>query len=312
MKKILLLSIIMLVCLCGVSQRGGVFRGNKEREKQQKEFDHFGPEMVFIKGGRFQMGSNNGDSDEKPVHSVRVSDFWMGKYEVTNEEYCAFLNDYGSDKVKSGDYSGESMMYFSGSWKGEKCRIYKRGSSYKVESGYGKYPVIYVTWYGANEYCKWLSGKTGKSYRLPTEAEWEYAAGNGSKHTKYSWGNNFPSGKRGGNVADETAKREFSDWTIFEGYTDGYVYVAPVGKFYSNDFGLYDMTGNVWEWCSDWYGAYSSSSQSDPQGPSSGSIRVDRGGGWGSYASYCRVADRFSINPTGSIGDMGFRVASRF
>ncbi|MBN2663421.1 MAG: SUMF1/EgtB/PvdO family nonheme iron enzyme, partial [Bacteroidales bacterium] len=128
------------------------------------------PQTVFITGGTFRMGSNDGYSDEKPVHSVTVSDFYMGKYEVTNEEFCVFLNDYGSDKVKSGT-CGQTMIY-EHSW-----GVQKSGSSWVSASGYDKYPVIYVTWYGANEYCNWLSQKTGKKYRLPTEAEWEYAAG---------------------------------------------------------------------------------------------------------------------------------------
>ncbi len=255
------------------------------------------PEMVFINGGTFQMGSNDGDSGEQPVHRVTVSDFYIGKYEVTNEEYCYFLNDYGSDKVKSGAYSGESMINFSGSWKAEKCRIIQRGANYSVESGYSKYPVIYVTWYGANEYCQWLSRKTGKTYRLPTEAEWEYAAGGGSIHQKY---------------AGTDSENSLSSYAWYDDNSGSKTH--KVGTKSPNKFGLYDMAGNVWEWCNDWYDSdyYDSSPSRNPKGPSSGSVRVFRGGSWLNFASDCRVAIRIYDFPTFSSYNIGFRVAARF
>lgn len=157
------------------------------------------PEMVRIPGGTFRMGSNNGNDEEKPVHRVTVSDFYMGKYEVTNAQYCAFLNEKGNQKQDT-----IAWLDTDGSWGDEYCRIYAEGDIFKVEKGYENYPVIYVSWYGAKAYCDWLSEKTGKKYRLPTETEWEYAAGNGEKHTKYSWGDEEPAGKKGGNVSDET------------------------------------------------------------------------------------------------------------
>ena len=148
-------------------------------------------------------------------------------------------------------------------------------------------------------------------YRLPTEAEWEYAAGNGEKHTKYSWGDGAPSGKRGGNVADESAKRVYSGWTIFEGYDDGYVHTAPVGSYFPNELGIYDMTGNVWEWCNDWYGSdyYSQSPSNNPHGPSSGEDRVLRGGSWYDRPLSCRVANHFYNVPSNSNRYVGFRIA---
>jgi formylglycine-generating enzyme required for sulfatase activity len=260
--------------------------------------------FIKIEGGTFQMGSEEGDSDEKPVHSVTLSSFYMGAYEVTNEEYCQFLNAKGNQTE-----GGVEWINLSGAYDDEKCRIIKNGSTFSVQTGYERYPVIYVSWYGAKAYCDWLSAKTGLPYRLPTEAEWEYAAGNGAKHTKYSWGNGLPSGKKGGNVADETAKKRYSDWTIFEGYTDGYVYSAPVGSFEPNELGLYDMSGNVWEWCWDWYGAYPTSSQTDPIGADSGSYRVRRGGSWLSVPVNARCAYRGNFTPGFRSDDLGFRLA---
>jgi len=257
-------------------------------------------DMALIRGGTFQMGSNEG-TDEQPVHSVTVSDFYMGKYEVTNAAFAKFLNAKGNQSE-----GGATWIDLDGKWEGEKCRISQSGSSFKIESGYENYAVICVSWYGAVAYCKWL----GDQYRLPTEAEWEYAAGNGSRHTKYSWGDGSPSGKKGGNVADKTAKARHSGWTVFENYTDGHVYTAPVGQFDPNDFGLYDMTGNVWEWCSDWYGSdyYKNTLSKDPKGPGSGNYRVLRGGSWRSNPEYCRVAFRFNDDPLIRDLDFGFRV----
>jgi len=247
--------------------------------------------MVLVQGGTFKMGSRNGGIDEKPVHSVTVSSFYISKYEVTNEEFCKFLNAYGSDKVKSGSYSGQTMIYDkkSGSYP---WGVYKSGSSWYPISGYAKHPVIYVTWYGANEYCKWLSQTTGKTYRLPTEAEWEYAARGGvdthGRAYQYAGSNNI----------DDVA------WYSSNSGNKTH----PVGTKSPNSLGIYDMSGNVWEWCSDWYGSYSSSSQTNPQGASSGSNRVRRGGGWNYHAAGCRVADRYSLTPTYSNDYLGFRV----
>ncbi len=270
------------------------------------------PDMVFIRGGTFQMGSEEGSDVEKPVHSVTVGDFYMGRYEVTVAEFKRFIDDTGyiTDAEKNG---GEgSSIFINGQWE------LKAGIDWRCDAE-GKlrpereyhHPVVHVSWNDAVAYCDWLSRKTGRRYRLPTEAEWEYAAGNGSRHTKYSWGDGAPSGRKGGNVADETAKKRFSDWTIFPGYSDGYVFTAPVGSFAPNDFGLYDMSGNVSEWCNDWYieGYYRNSPSVNPTGPSSGAHRVVRGGSWGSYPEGCRVASRGGFTPDYRAGIIGFRLA---
>jgi len=261
------------------------------------------PETVHISGVTFTMGSDE-SSDEYP-HQVTLSNFRMKKTETTNAEYCLFLNERGNQTE-----GGREWINLEGSYDDEKCRIYKSGSTFKVESGYENYPVIYVSWYGAKAYCDWLSGKTGKNIHLPTEAQWEYAAGNGSKHTKYSWGNGAPAGKKGGNVADESAKRKYSSWEIFDGYDDGYVYTAPVGKFEPNEFGLYDMSGNVWEWCQDWYATdfYKTNTQTkDPCNTTPSNIRVVRGGSWINNPSNCRVAFRNWFIPNYWYNYLGFR-----
>ncbi len=234
--------------------------------------------MVYVKGGTFKMGSNK-SSDEKPIHSVIVSDFYIGKYEVTNEEFCKFLNAYGSDKVKNGIYSGEIMIYLSNEKYDAKYDwgIHKSGSRWTPVSGKESHPVIYVTWFGANEYYKWAGG------RLPTEAEWEYAAGGGSTHQKYSGTNS------------ESSLGNYAWYSSNSGSK-----THAVGTKSPNKLGIYDMSGNVYEWCSDWYdsGYYSSSSSNNPTGASSGSPRVYRGGSWNSGATYCRVAYRYGNYPT--------------
>ena len=218
------------------------------------------PEFVAVKGGTFQMGSNSGRIDEKPVHSVTVSDFNISKTEVTFEQYDAFCDATGRDKP---DDEG---------W------------------GRGNRPVIYVDWQDAFDYCEWMSKTTGETYRLPTEAEWEYAARGGSKSKGYTYsgGNNlYAVAWYDNNSRDKT---------------------HPVAQKQPNELGLYDMSGNVYEWCSDWYGDYSSSPQTDPQGSNSEEYRVLRGGGWLHHDSGCRVAFRLGYSPDGRYNFYGFRL----
>ncbi|HHD82870.1 MAG TPA: hypothetical protein ENK92_02065, partial [Bacteroidetes bacterium] len=258
-------------------------------EQKQKTYDN----MVFVQGGTFQMGSNNGNDDEEPIHSVTVSDFYIGKYEVTNAEYIEFLNAKGVSS--NGSYGGTEYIDMDD----EDCavgyrngRFYFRGSSYAEDKNC---PVIEVTWFGAKAYCKWKGG------RLPSEAEWEYAARGGNKRRsvslsgvedyKYSGSNNI------GSVA----------W--YDGNSDNKTH--PVGTKQPNELGIYDMSGNVWEWCNDWYGKYyyQNSPKNNPQGPNSGEYSVLRGGSW-SYNDYgCRVADRGRYDRDAGDYDFGFRFA---
>ncbi len=162
-----------------------------------------------------------------------------------------------------------------------------------------EHPVVNVSWNDAVAFCEWLSKQEGKRYRLPTEAEWEYACRAGST-TRFSNGDDPERPGDVGNVADGTAKAKYPKWNGTITARDGYVYTAPVGTFRPNGFGLYDMHGNVWEWCSDWYDQsyYANSPVEDPQGPATGSDRVVRGGGWFGSPVTCRSAIRPGFNPS--------------
>ncbi|MFN8349488.1 MAG: SUMF1/EgtB/PvdO family nonheme iron enzyme [Spirosomataceae bacterium] len=267
--------------------------------------------MVAIPGGTFDMGSNEGEEDEKPIHTVTVSGFYMGKYEVTVAQFAQFVaaTNYQTDAEKAGSSrlwdSGKNVFYDS---TGIHWRCGADGSR-RPAADYN-HPVLHVSYNDAVAFCAWLSKTENKPYRLPTEAEWEYAAGNGPTHAKYSWGNSDTSGQEG-NVADESFKKKFN-YQIFTGYTDGYIYTAPVGSFKPNKLGLHDMTGNVFEWCSDWYDKsyYAVSSSSNPTGPTTGTYRVLRGGSWYSTPYYARVAFRNNSAPDHRNYGVGFRVVS--
>ncbi len=235
-----------------------------------------GIEFVFIQGGSFEMGnvSGEGRDDEKPVHTVTVSGFYLGKTEVTVAQYRIF------------------------------CNATNRKIPRKPEWGWqDDHPVVHVSWDDAVAFCTWAG------CRLPSEAEWEYAARNRGERIRYSWGNAFPLGKKGGNVADESVRQAHPDWILFNGYDDGYVHTAPVGSFESNALGLYDMTGNVFEWCADWYGVYGETPQTDPRGPGSGTFRVLRGFSWVNDPLFCSTSSRFKNKPKISFDCYGFRAA---
>ena len=224
--------------------------------------------MKLVEGGTFQMGATSeqgGDAafNEKPVHYVTLNNFYIGETEVTQALWKAVM---------------ESEPTYNGGW----------------ENKYGKgnhYPAYRVSWNDVQEFIRKLNQMTGKNFRLPTEAEWEYAARGGkkSKGFKYTGSDNLD------NVA----------W--FENNSKGKTNHVK-GKS-ANELGLYDMLGNVWEWCQDWYGEYSSSPQTDPTGPTSGSSRVLRGGSWYSYAEYCRVSNRLYSKPELRHNLNGFRLA---
>ncbi len=234
-------------------------------------------EMILVTGGSFMMGASDGDQDESPVHEVRVNDFYMSKYEVTNEEYCLFLNEMGNQEEGGASWLNIDEDY---------CQIKQEDGVFLPKSGKNKYPVTFVTWYGALAYCEWKGG------RLPTEAEWEYAARGGNKSEGYLYS--------GSNNLDEVG------WY----WTNAGEKANPVGLKKPNELGLYDMSGNAWEWCNDWYEPdyYSSSPSDNPQGPTEGVAHVLRGSSWDYLEFHCRTTYRYSFHPAYGFKDYGFRV----
>lgn len=265
-----------------------------------------GMELVFVKGGCYQLGDVFGDGgrDEKPLHTVCMDDFYLGKYEVTVGQYRRFIEEtgYRTDAETGGwgwsinSSGGDTQKHEGAKWS---------SPGFQQDDNH---PVVLVSWNDAMAYVVWLREKSGNEYRLPAEAEWEYAARSGGKRYKYSWGIGRPSG----NIADRSAKKEFSGWSTWIGYDDGYVFTAPVGKFKANKLGLYDMTGNVREWVQDWYDEkyYRISPKRNPMGPSSGKYRVLRGGAWIDVHRSMRTTKRsFSDPVSGWTNFSGFRIA---
>ena len=246
------------------------------------------PDLVAIKGGDFTMGGENGENDEKPPHRVSVSNFEMSKHEVTWWQYGLYATAEGERGVDLPEAPGWGIS--------------------------GDNPVVNVSWYDALGYANWLSGHSGlekvykgldkanvewespkrPGYRLPTEAEWEYAARGGKQP---EW-------------AGTNAEDSLGDYGWYDGNSGSRT--RPVGGKKANPFGLYDMSGNVWEWCWDRYGGYGEAAQSDPRGPSAGSYRVSRGGSWINNPQDCRVANRGNGSSSYRNIDLGFRLARTF
>jgi len=304
-------------------------------------------DMAYIPDGNFVMGDHfepEGYDDELPLHSVYVDTFFMSKYEITNQQYCDFLNsDYPSHlKVVSGvvyavSDTGNSYPY---------CNTHDADTDSQIDyndvsgtftvmtKGAGNRdmsddPMVEVSWYGSVAYCNWRSSDEGyescynlstwacdftkHGYRLATEAEWEYAARGGLPGRRFPWNDPNISHSRANYYANP------SSYTYDENLTSGYhptwndgiyPYTAPVGSFSANGFGLYDMAGNVYEWCNDWYDSnyYDTSPYDNPEGPASGSYRVLRGGGWYHYAYRCRVALRPYSHPGDRSSCVGIRI----
>ncbi len=262
-------------------------------------------EMALIPAGSFMMGNNKssieGGEDEYPVHEVTVNSFKMSKYETTNAEFCEFLNAMG---CVEGEYEGETIPWIFIDY--DKCRIEENNGLYEVESGYENHPVIWVTWYGAEAYCEWKGG------RLPTEAEWEYAARGGLEGKRFPLGETISQATNGDEQACYYAMNAAYSYDVSP--TDGYYQeiddVIVVGSFAANGYGLYDMAGNVFEWCYDWYSFdyYANSPSDNPTGPSTGTQRVLRGGCWYDFANFCRVSVRRTLAPNSGYDSYGFRL----
>ncbi|MCK6560136.1 formylglycine-generating enzyme family protein [candidate division KSB1 bacterium] len=255
--------------------------------------------MVFIPAGSFMMGSEDGDSGEKPVHEVYIDAFYLDQHEVTVAKFREFVNIAGYKTEAEKDEG--SLIYTGSSWE-MKAGINWRHDA-KGQPAKDDHPVIHVSWNDATAYARWAKR------RLPTEAEWEYAARSGSKGYKYAWGNSSPVGRNGGNIGDENAKRVFGSSEIWEGFDDGFAYTAPVGSFAPNEFKLYDMTGNVWEWCSSLYKPYPYKSDDGRENLNTLEWRVLRGGSWYFDPRNVRCASRIGGKPTNHDNQVGFRCA---
>lgn len=255
-------------------------------------------DMVQIKGGSFRMGTSDGFPFEAPVHEVTIKSFWMDKHEVTVAQFERFVaaTDYKTEAEKYG-WSGVFDLK-SGEWTKVDGATWKHPLG-PASAAKPNEPVVHVSYADAQAYAKW-AGK-----RLPTEAEFEYAARGGQNHI-YAWGDEHnPNGKLLANTWQGTFPQKD------EG-TDGFVGVAPVGSYPANPYGLHDITGNVWEWCSDWFGPdyYARSPKENPQGPENGAERVLRGGSWMCSTNYCvgyRVAARNKTAPDSGLNNLGFR-----
>jgi len=234
------------------------------------------PDMILVKGGRFLMGCNTGHMNEQPEHEVILQGFYMDKYEVTNRQYALFLNQKGNQIENNTPWMDLND---------NDCKIELVNGSYKVKKGFENYPVIEISWYGANAYAL-FHGK-----RLPTEAEWEFAARGGifSRSSKFAGSNN----------PDSIAW--FRDNSNFE--------VKPVGSKRPNELGIYDLSGNAWEWCNDWYGPnyYFLSPSESPEGTNFGEYKVMRGGAGSTYPDFLRNTCRNFNLPTDSYTNYGFR-----
>jgi formylglycine-generating enzyme required for sulfatase activity len=273
--------------------------------------------LSYIPSGKFMMGSPSNETgrqeDEGPRHRVNITrPFWMGKHEVTNAQFEAFVKatSYVTTAEKAGGGFGWDVTKKGwGSVKGVTWR--KPGFPWEPEGRSGDLPVVMVSWDDATAFCKWLSGVAGETIGLPTEAQWEYACRAGGT-TQYWWGDSQQSACQFANVFNQENKGKWGmNWDAFP-CSDGYVGLASVGSFQPNAFGLHDTTGNVWEWCADWYdeGYYASSPKDDPAGPAAGSYRVNRGGGGAGAPVFCRSALRGRCTPVDRDNNLGFRLAA--
>jgi formylglycine-generating enzyme required for sulfatase activity len=267
-----------------------------------------GMKLVLVPAGKFTMGSpkdeeDRGD-DENP-HEVEITQpFQMGKYEVTVGQFRAFVKD--TNYRTEGEKDGKGGRAFDGKEFIQKPEFTWKNLHFAQSDDQ---PVVVVSWNDAVVFCNWLSKKEGKTYRLPTEAEWEYACRAGTK-ARFHTGDKDDDLRAAGNIADASLKTKWVDcfWTM--SWNDSYPFTAPVGRFKANAFGLHDMHGNAWEWCSDWYAEdyYGKSAKQDPQGPAIGKERISRGGAWSTQPKFCRAAFRDWHEPGYRSDCVGFRV----
>jgi len=273
-KALLLLATLMVSCLSSDEDPKKIL--GEEPDTYDPNYNPDIGAMVFVKGGTFTMGCTDGEcgKHETPTHQVTLTDYYIGKYEVTQKEWFEVMG------INNSFFIGDELPVEMVSW-------------YDIVGTYGQSEVINGIRYYANGFIYQLNQKTGKKFRLPTEAEWEYAARGGAQSRGYKYS--------GSNNIDEVA------WH----WENSYKHTHPVGLKKPNELGIYDMSGNVWELCSDWWGEYTATSQTNPAGPTKGKYRVDRGGAFSYEEEYQRVAYRGydSGYPTARDTYMGLRLA---
>ena len=240
------------------------------------------------------MGAANGEGDERPVHRVHVSEFFIGRFAVSQDEYARFIRATG--------YPAPAIRSLPLIATGEREALFRElGAAYVWQNdqpppGRGTHPIVLVHYDDAVAYCAWLTEAIGRVVRLPSEAEWEKAARGGADGLRYPWGNEIdPS--RCNYLFEASAKRQRG--------------TRPTGTYPPNQFGLYDMCGNVWEWVSDWYDSdyYGLGDVRDPKGPPEGTMRLVRGGSWvNENASMLRTAYRHKVPPDTYAYSIGFRI----
>jgi sulfatase modifying factor 1 len=240
------------------------------------------------------MGAADAAADERPVHRVHLSEFFVGRFAVTNDEYARFVRATG--------YPVPSLRDLPLIASGGRDLIFKELAApyvwqdHNPPAGHGSHPVVLVSFDDAMAYCRWLSEAIGRVARLPTEAEWEKAARGGVEGRRYPWGDDIDA-SRANFLEDPSAKRQRG--------------TRPTGTYPPNAFGVCDVIGNVWEWVSDWYGGeyYGGGDMNDPTGPDSGSMRIVRGGSWvNDDMTMLRCAYRHKVPPDTYAYSIGFRV----
>ena len=252
------------------------------------------PRMVRIPAGEFVMGADDGDEDERPAHKVHLDEFHIGVYPITNDEYARFVVETGHPAPGIRDLpamvTGDREVQFRDL---AAPFVWAEG---RPPVGRGSHPVTLVRYEDAADYCAWLTVRSGKAFRLPTEAEWERAARGRTPGKRYPWGDEIDQ-SHGNFLTDPGAKRSRS--------------TTPVGQYPANSFQLHDAIGNVWEWVSDWYAPdyYSRAQYLNPRGPDFGRLRIIRGGSWvNDDLRMLRVTHRHKVPPDSYVYSIGFRV----
>lgn len=258
-----------------------------------------GMEFLRVKGGCFEMGNSfeRGGKDEKPIHRVCLDDYYIGKYEVTLGEFKQFVDEtgYQTDAERERHCWG---LDTDGSWKNVAGKSWEHLSFTQMDN----HPVVCITWNDAQAFIGWLNKKTNSGFRFLSEAEWEYAARSRGKKRMFATQTGHLNRKLANYGAEKCCDPDSAD---------GYLYTAPVGSYPANEIGVFDLSGNVWEWTADWYNEnyYIQSPIDNPKGLKSGKLRILRGGSWSIPKRFSRCSNRREYDPSLRHVNIGFRLA---